>query len=299
MKNSTLILFCLVSFAAKSQNYLNESCIWKIKDYAYVDLVFFNSDYYDYINGDTLIGGIDYYKLYRKGTTISGFSQTDSMFINDINDYLGAIREEDETWEWIEKDSLTPKVLFNFNLEEGDSVKFNNENYNLILSDSIFHDGVYKKVYNLEGTIIDLIEGVGFITGPVSPLIKIESISYIQCFSKNGESLNPDLSEFESKFDDVFFEDIDFCEEVLSQTNGVNTPAIDVLIYPNPFADKISIEADFDIESIRISNSFGKIVYEKEGSVDKINLENLGGGLYFVLIKGANHQTIIKRLVKQ
>jgi len=300
MKNLLLIFFCFISFPAISQNYLDETCIWKIKDYAWVDLVYFNADYHDYIDGDTLVDGVDYYKLFRKGTLIQGFTPTDSMFINEIDHYLGAIREEDNTWIWVEKDSLSPKLLYDFNLEEGDSIALGNTNYNLILTDSIFHEGVYKKVYNLEGIIFDFIEGFGLITGVVAPLVVPESISYIQCFNKGGENLNPDLTEIENQFNGGFqFEDVESCGQLVSGIDNLDNLKFDIQIFPNPFINEISIETDFEMESIVIFNSIGKAVFNKKENLNNLKLENIVSGFYYILIEGKQNQIAIRKLVKQ
>lgn len=300
MKNLLLLFFCLVSIAAKSQDYLNETCIWKVKDYAYIDLTYFNSDYYDHINGDTLIDGTGYYKLYRKGSFYNGFTPTDSMFYSEINDYLGAIREEDKTWVWVEKDSLESKILFDFNLKEGDSVKFYGRNYNLILSDSIFHGGTYKKVYRLEDTLLDLIEGVGFITGVVPSLWRQESVTYIQCFSKDGENLNPDLFEFEKLLDELF-ENLESCEEVLSSSINPNIYEHDIIIFPNPAYDLLNVKLNnSNANTITILNLEGKELFHKKVNNQLMELEinGLENGIYFLKIR-MDDKVLVRKFVKR
>ena len=299
IKYITLFAFCLISISSYSQTYLNESCAWKIKDFAYVDLLYFNTDYTDHIKGDTFINGLNYLKLYRQGVSISGFTQVDSLYTNEFNEYRGAVRESNKIWHWIEKDSLEPTVLYDFNKQEGDSIKwmYGPTNYNLILKDSLLQNGTYKKVYTLEGTFIEFIEGVGFNTGLIKPLMGIDSYSYLQCFNNNDEFLNPDLSEFDTVIGDSF-EDVDTCDKPLLNHQVSIPHKQDLDVYPNPFTTDITLVTEINIKQIEIFNQLGVKVFSEKQHTKTIKLNHLDAGLYFLVIKDNHNQSISKKLIK-
>jgi len=255
------------------QEYINQTCKWKIKDLALVELYYINADYQDYIAGDTIIGDSTYFKVYRKGKAISGITPTDSMFINEIHEYKGAILEENKKWHWIEKETTDPILLYDFNVSEGDSITYlgSDIKYELQLIDSIYQGGTYKKVYQLEGLEITLIEGVGWNTGLISPLHIYESFSYIQCFNKDGENLNPDLTGFEALLN-IDLEEVENCSELSLSIEAETNKDQVVDIYPNPFVEKLTIQSTTEIEEVIITNKLGEIIYHKDWHTDQIEL---------------------------
>ena len=99
MKQVILILGMLYSFQLTAQvpytSFQFESSNWQ--EYHYQ--VFFNRSYYDvFVEGDTTIFDVQYYKLRREGKTYyyddpSQIEIVDSM---EFSEYLGAIRENDQ-----------------------------------------------------------------------------------------------------------------------------------------------------------------------------------------------------------
>lgn len=100
MRNFLTLGFFLLINILFGQEYINESCKWKVKNLAYSDLYYFNIDYQDYIEGDTLIENTTYFKVYRKGKSIVGLTHTasDSLGISEFHEYKGAILEENKIW---------------------------------------------------------------------------------------------------------------------------------------------------------------------------------------------------------
>ena len=296
-KSLLAILFCLFLNSAYSQQYLNESCVWSIKDLAYVDFLSFNANYEDYLQGDTLIESHSYFKVYRSGIVISGFTPDDSTYINEINEYKGALREEDKEWYWIPKDSSNAELLHDFNKVEGDSVEYNNGiKHKLVLTDSIYHGGEYRKVYHLEGSVfINLIEGVGWNTKLIDPLFNLESFPYLQCYRKDDESIQPDLTIIEEAFN-LELEELDDCE-IISNVETQTSAHANIQIYPNPFKHRIVINSKIKIDEITFLNALGRKVRVEKLTQDEIELDGLEAGIYYLVLKGGD-KVYTRKLVK-
>tara|TARA_R110002012_G_scaffold270484_2_gene454896 strand:- start:2850 stop:6635 length:3786 start_codon:yes stop_codon:yes gene_type:complete len=70
-----------------------------------------------------------------------------------------------------------------------------------------------------------------------------------------------------------------------------------LVIYPNPFSNKIHIKTTELIKSISVSDINGKMVFNSIQGLNTINLEQLNNGLYFITIQFENTQ-VIKKLIK-
>lgn len=285
MRNKITFVFILLSSILYGQEYLNETCKWKIKDLAYVDLYYVNADYHDFVQGDTIIGDSTYFKVYRKGNVISTFTPFDTMFTSEIYAYQGAISEQNKIWYWVQKERTEPTVLYDFNVEDGDSIKYygSDTKYKLELIDSIYHGGMYRKVFRLGELIINLIEGVGWNTGLLRPIFPYDSFSYLQCFNNQGENLNPDLSGFEM-LPNIVIEEFNECGELLSGINGESYRTEIAKIYPNPFEEILTIETKEKIEEVIIINKLGEIIYNEKRHIDNINFGDMASGVYTLLL---------------
>jgi hypothetical protein len=71
-----------------------------------------------------------------------------------------------------------------------------------------------------------------------------------------------------------------------------------VKIFPNPANCELNFEVlnKFQINSIKIHDNTGKVVLNKIGNHDKIMLDQLPEGLYFITIENEN-QTINKKFL--
>ncbi len=296
----TLLSFC-ISTAILGQSNLNESCVWKVKELKYDILYYFNFDYEDYISQDTIIDNLSYHKVYRRGTVYNLMTMTnDTLFTSEIDEYKGAIREDDRIWYWIEKDSLSPIQLYDFNVQAGDTVQLLNSDlkFELTLTDSIFINNDYKKVFQLADLPILLIEDIGWNTGllnSVSDFLNLFSFSYLQCYNNNDENYNPDLSILESAFN-ITLEDVEECENESTVSNDYLFKEI-ITVYPNPFQSIIHFDAPDEIESLSILNTKGEVVYatvEVNGSID---LTSLASGIYFLNFR-SNGKTYYQKVIK-
>jgi len=289
----------LLAFPITAQEYLDASCTWKFKDVAYVDgFTYFNTDYIDYIEGDTVINNLTYFKMHRAGSSISGFSPEDSTFVHEINEYRGALLEEDRKWHWIPRDSIQSQIIYDFNVEDGDSISYKGISGMIRLNviDSFAMGGEQRNIFQLEGTAFNLIEGVGWNTSFDRAFFDPESFSYLQCFSKDKESLSMDLTQLEMLFS-LEFETVDDCGEFLSNTDARMINSLSVQVYPNPFQSELNFTSTKNIDGIYITDLLGNLIYQDNGQLSKVDLTDLEGGIYYLTVfneSGVASRTIVK-----
>jgi hypothetical protein len=160
-----------------------------------------------YFNGDTIIDGVTYKKMINEGSS-NGF----------YKGYYGAMRQDtfEQKVYFIDRDSLTEAVLYEFDLSVGDTLKFLNKydidnplTDSVVLVDSIglitidnterrqffYHVDLIGFEFPESGSII---EGVGNTHGFVYPLVSPYSGVYnnidLTCVSVNGIQIFGDTS---------------------------------------------------------------------------------------------------------
>jgi endonuclease I len=77
---------------------------------------------------------------------------------------------------------------------------------------------------------------------------------------------------------------------------------LEVLIYPNPFKNTITIENTRKVKSIAISNLTGQILLEVESKGNEhvlLSTEKIPNGIYLITIQLNNGQRIVRKVVKQ
>lgn len=70
-----------------------------------------------------------------------------------------------------------------------------------------------------------------------------------------------------------------------------------IQIYPNPSSGKFSIKASENIESIKVINLLGEIVYENNSSASIENFELNKTGMYLVTIELSNGKKVIEKII--
>jgi hypothetical protein len=73
-----------------------------------------------------------------------------------------------------------------------------------------------------------------------------------------------------------------------------------IRLLPNPFSDRLLIEAPEEILSVEILNSLGQIQLRKEinSNSSEINVQNFAQGIYFVSVKMKSGSLITKKVIK-
>lgn len=119
----TICCLCLATLLSQSQNAsrfpINPLAVWKVYHYKiYIDQHNKADEIYEYyIENDTLINSLNYYKLYK-----SGVAYYDTpFFYNRI--YVGAIRDAENKFFYLKKGDISEVMLFDFNLKLGDTIR--------------------------------------------------------------------------------------------------------------------------------------------------------------------------------
>lgn len=90
-----------------------------------------------------------------------------------------------------------------------------------------------------------------------------------------------------------YWDDVSWAPTVVLGTNEVKQKN-DVVIYPNPFTDIITISGDVALQSVVVYDLSGKMIKEFKGSEKTISLHSLTSGVYMVKLnmKNGNSKTV-------
>ena len=82
-----------------------------------------------------------------------------------------------------------------------------------------------------------------------------------------------------------------------SHTEGLFENNLQVLVYPNPTKDKVTIESE-SLNHVRIVNTYGQTVYnaDHEGGQAIIDLSQMAKGIYMMHIE-ANGIQVVRKIV--
>jgi len=120
---------------------------------------------------------------------------------------------------------------------------------------------------------------------------------------KIGQSINrmvliPDNSTARNAERICYWDNISFNTNKPNALTEISTA--NILLYPNPFTNQLSIKSDNEINQVEIRNLLGqsiKTVYVKNNATS-IDLNNVAAGNYIVTVKMSNGETTTKKAVK-
>ena len=224
-----------------------------------------------YCEGDTIINDELYNKLYYKG--VASYPEWAKR---ELSGYYGPIRNDTinkQVW-------FGNRILYDFNLQIGDSIKSDWEYGGPILSiDSVLYCDKYHRRYNYKCEYSDsmfLIEGIGSIYG-LFPRTLMPSISYLSCYA---EANNPT------------------CDTCGTPTSVNEIVIEDVEVFPNPTDDEIKVISGHPISSIEILDLFGRqVFFNSQINENKISVRLRDKGLYIVRLE-ISGRVIIRKVVK-
>lgn len=296
MKKLLIILFLtIISLATFSQQYyplIEEERTWNVMNVVPIWGPPIDSSYYTVsylISGDSILNNTEYKKLY---------SSYEEIPINwNLN---GFIREDSVRRVWYMRVVDTSEVLlYDFSLQEGDSIKLGIDTTFYYKVDSItteiVSDSLRKKYWISQNDFYwkeTWIEGIGSNKGIIGSAMAsaVGGWTWLLCMSdsENLIYMNPD---FESCY---IVTDV---EEVQSHV---------LRIYPNPFLDKITIDFfDTNIDKSKITlnvyNSTGEEIInmpELEINQLSINFSNEPSGIYYLIIKDKNKILQTQKIIK-
>lgn len=272
--------------------YLNETCEWNTLlesfyyDFDCNDFALQRSFLRNYLQGDTLINGITYYKLYteRKDSTFCSGTVT-----TDVNTYFNFGIREDSINKIYKTNLNGPETVFwDFNISTGDIID-NNCQISFIDTLWLGDTPLKKYVCSCDSTNY-VIEGVGCHRGFLSRYFcstGIESNTNLLCYQKDGYLIDvapPGRS----------------CELVVSseeQTKVKNEGEIN--IYPNPARDIIFVNSGSEIDFIEIYDYLGRLMLSRSqwNFNNGIDLNALPSGAY-LLLAYSGEKRIVKRIMK-
>ena len=249
------------------------------------------ADYQYTIGGDTTIGMNDYKIINRSGYFYDGNLAPHYFF-----EYAGALRQniDTKTVFFIEENTTQEKLLYDFNLNNGDTlgIAYNNpEEYIFVSSiDSVLIGDQYRKRFNLENSgtgAQEIIEGIGSSAGLIEPLFQFEDNYILRCFNLNDSLYYPNYGIF--------------CD-LITKVNELQKNTGQLKIIPNPASKSSAIKIkgiNVKKGKIQIFNCKGQMVYNFD-VIDKtsiqININDLSPGFYFCILKSDDNS--IKQMAK-
>lgn len=90
-----------------------------------------------------------------------------------------------------------------------------------------------------------------------------------------------------------YYDDVSWAPTVALGVSEISTKH-EVIIYPNPFTDTITISGDVELQSVVIYDASGKMIKEFKGSEKTISLHYLTSGMYMVklMMKNGTFKTV-------
>ncbi len=195
------LLFCSQRFYA--QNYVAfpiDSARWKVTYTSSASQCpYLVAEFQDAMVGDTLIGSINYKKIFRSGVIYS------QMCFPSVLGYVGCIREDANKHIYYRLPfTSSDTIIYDFNLNIGDTLKGYLAMCSPIIVDSIdsvLVQSTYRKRFNCSThslgpcySNIGIIEGIGGTQGLLMPFGNSEAFSSLDCFSLLGNTIYPDTT---------------------------------------------------------------------------------------------------------
>lgn len=278
--------------------YFDNNPVWTQSSNCAVGYPCVVEEVYEYrVQGDTLINNLTYVKIFKSGYgSYNWFAPPPSFACEGSYTFAGEqaefyLRSEDKRiffWSEFEPQEV---LLFDFNLEIGDTLPLSYTTYSEIIVsdlDSIMVNGSYRKRFMLEGesTAEYIIEGIGSSNGLIESISPILECGYMmRCFKLNDEAI---LATQDT-----------LCDLILSVKQN-QIP--DFAIYPNPFEDKFKLslkENETSEREILIFNSAGirvKTIQTPQNEVE-LDLTGFPQGFYFLSVR-SNNEIKFQRLMK-
>jgi outer membrane protein assembly factor BamB len=235
-----------------------------------------------YIESDTIINAIQYFKLYKEGV-----AYYDSFFPFS-NVYVGAIRDENNKIFFIEKNKTIEDILYDFNLNTGDTIYSLIEKGMVVKSIELLSDGrkkiniikanfIHGKCLNISNTYF--IEGVGsmggiFYESPCNHTGFREH--YLVCYTENGNIV------YQSNLSPVNCDSINSIETTANSNSNIT-------VYPVPasnfltikFQDLLQMESMLYVFDITGTFMLSKKILANSNETE-LDIHNLKKGIYLI-----------------
>ncbi|NCA85909.1 MAG: T9SS type A sorting domain-containing protein [Clostridia bacterium] len=300
---TVVLLFCVVHANSQTADYFAGNPQWRLNQTlgGFLPCLYIYNYVY-YMNGNQVIDGKKYQKMFRKGTLeeywMGGPPPECSGTSN--YDYLnGLFRQEDQ--KIFMRDGNADVMLYDFDLEVGDTLPNSpllyEENIYVTQIDSILVGSYYRKVFSLSVDVFgnnQMIEGIGFVEGFLTGFPDYFYPESLACFALNEivYYVNPNPSAPCNMF---------------VGTAEPSTESTCLEILPNPSTGLFTLSlsgAESHFLQIYIHDISGRLIYqeswqtENATSVKCFNLSELKKGLYFLSLSDeAGHYFINEKIV--
>lgn len=244
------------------------------------------------ISGDTLINSLVYHKLtipYVQSVGKSAATITTPV-------YRGAIRQEIANRKVfiVPPSALTEQLLYDFNLQAGDTVRgyiesWVNPNEVVLAVDSVMVGNSYHKRWMINaGYNIYFIEGVGSTYGLIefSPGNVVDVADFnITCFRQNGQTIYPDTTSDCSLITGI--------DPVIQAAGGFT-------VMPNPCQGSFTLEFGnpAQIAGITLTDMAGKVIRKEQvNGRRQIIVSNLLNGSYLLTVTDGNNNSVNRKII--
>ncbi len=242
-----------------------------------------------YFDGDTLINGTQYKKLYKdfRDTIFSN-----PIYVQDQLVYEAAMRQDGDLVYFIQAGATTEMLYADFDISVGDVLNYyqNGQNNTVLAIDSFPLGNTYITAYELNSGSY-FYEAIGGAHGPFRDYsFGIEGGTYLACFTHYGNSVG--VGPFYTAYD---------CTPTVITNTTAPTALRSVKIFPNPTNDLITIQRENNaVIKIRLTDLFGRQLLYQQGAENVISLstEHLVAGVYFIIMEENGH-TFSRRFIKQ
>lgn len=247
---------------------------------------------------DTVINAKQYHKLYK-----SGHAYYNPVFYFNMV-YMGAIRDENNKFYFVEKGKTTEEFIYDFDIDVGDTIKSSIEKGMKVTSIETLQDGRkkirFQKTNFSHGECTNfnnsfLIEGIGSMGGLFydSPCNHVGFREYcLACYSENENMVY--MNDLSSRN----------CQPISSFSNTDQKPeTLEVFYSPATCQLNLYLEKWNNYDNhISIYDMTGKVVYEGSFSNTenhlKLQLTKLSRGIYIALVYSSDKR-ISKRFMAE
>lgn len=287
------ILNCTFSHGQENI-YFDNHPVWQESTSCGIPAPCIETDEYNYfIDGDTILDGITYVKLYKQGVISRMYYDNyppDYCSGSEFYSYqYGYLRSENRQMFYREVPQAQETLLYDFNLAVGDTLPPSEITvpWNTIVTDvdSINVMGNYYKVFYLNGDNASfIIEGVGSSKGLLAPIpLTFECGFSLNCYSQYTNSYYID-----NDGGTISEGDGGTCMLTVGVDETSELPQIS--LYPNPAADVVQIELAEVKGQVEISvhNLAGKEVKHATARGEQLyqlNCGDLPNGLYVLMLR--------------
>jgi hypothetical protein len=282
MKKIVLFTALLFSQLAFSQNFISENKLWHVRNEFWGDI--FTWIYK--IEGETVISSVTYKNLWATFDT-----NFNNVWIE------GYIREESNVVYYRSIYNVEEGILYDFNLEAGDTSYITNEYCDLtqvIIEDidTVEYFGVPRKRWIIEGWEEECwIEGIGSLWGPVHtkfPECIFDVWFELICFHEN------DTLFYLKPYEDECFQS----NVGINEGNNNNH----IQIRPNPVTrgQSLVVQSDRGIEECGVYHPAGLLINQLKAYNQRsvaISTTELSPGFYFIRIKTGDNRLISRKIV--